>query len=42
MGFSMQEYLNGLPFPSSEDFPYPRIEPLSSTLQADSLPAGPL
>ena len=29
MGFSRQEYWNGLPFPSPEDLPDPGIEPLS-------------
>ena len=41
MGFSSQEYWSGLPFPSSEDLPYPGIEPKSpaaSGLQVDSLP----
>ena len=38
MGFSMQEYWSGLPFPSPEDLPDPGIEPRSPTLQADSLP----
>ena len=37
MGFSRQEYWNGLPFPSPEDLPDPGIEPSSSALQADSL-----
>ena len=39
MEFSRQEYWNGLPFPSSGDVPDPGIEPGSSTLQADALPA---
>ena len=30
MGFSRQEYWSGLPFPSPEDLPDPRIEPQSS------------
>ena len=38
MGFSRQEYLSGLPFPSPGDLPNPGIEPRSPTLQADSLP----
>ena len=42
MGFSMQEYWSGLPFPSPGDFPYPGIESLSSELPADSLPTAPL
>ena len=37
MGFSRQEYWGGLPFPSPEDLPDPRIEPRSPALQADSL-----
>ena len=39
MGFSRQEYWNGLPFPSPEDLPPAGIEPGSSALQADSFPA---
>ena len=38
MEFSRQEYWSGLPLPSPEDLPDPRIEPWSSTSQADSLP----
>ena len=38
MGFSRQEYWNGLPFPSPGDLPNPGIEPRSPALQADSLP----
>ena len=41
MGFSRQEYWNGLPFPSPGDLPNPGIEPGSSTLQADSLLSEP-
>ena len=41
MGFSRQEYWNGLPFPSPEDFPNPGIEPRSPTLQADALTSEP-
>ena len=40
MGFSQQEYWNGLPFPSSGDLPDPGIEPMSlvpPALQADFL-----
>ena len=37
MGFSRQENWSGLPFPSPGDIPDPEIEPLSPTLQADSL-----
>ena len=29
MGFSRQEYLHGLPFPSPGDLPVPGIKPLS-------------
>ena len=36
MGFSKQEYWNGLPFPSPGDPPNPGIEPVSPALQADS------
>ena len=32
MGFSRQEYWNGLPFPSPEDLPNPVIEPGSPAL----------
>ena len=32
MGFSRQEYLSGLPFPSPGDLPDPGIEPKSPTL----------
>ena len=38
MEFSREKYWNGLPFPSSGDFPNPGIEPRSHALQADSLP----
>ena len=38
MGFSRQEYWNGLPFPSPGDLPIPEIEHSSPALQADSLP----
>ena len=41
MGFSQQEYRNGLPFPSSGDHPNPGIEPRSPALQADSLLSVP-
>ena len=37
--FSRQVYWSGLPFPSPEELPDPRIEPGSPALQADSLPA---
>ena len=42
MEFSRPEYWSGKPFPSPGDLPNPGIEPKSSTLQADSLPAEPL
>ena len=42
MGFSGQEYWNGLPFPSPGDFPSPGIEPRSPALQTDALPSEPL
>ena len=42
MGFSRQEYWNGLPFPSPEDLPDPGIKPISLVLQADSLPLSNL
>ena len=42
MGFSMQEYWNGLPFPSPEDLLGPGIDPQSLTLEADSLLSEPL
>ena len=41
MGFSRQEYWNGLPFPSPRDLPYPGIEPGYPTLCADALPSEP-
>ena len=41
MGFSRQEYLSGLPFPSPGDLPDPGIEPRSSAFQADALPSEP-
>ena len=42
MGFSRQEYWNGLPFLSPGDLPDPGIEPGSLALQADSLLTEPL
>ena len=39
MEFSRPEYWSGWPFPSPGDLPNPGIEPRSSTLQVDSLPA---
>ena len=41
MGFSKQEYRNGLPFTPPGDFPDPRIKPQCPALQADSLPPEP-
>ena len=41
MGFSRQEYWNGLPFPSPGDLPDPGIEPGSPSLHMDSLPSEP-
>ena len=38
MGFSRQEYWNGLLFPSPGDLPHPGIEPGSPALQAVDLP----
>ena len=35
VGFSMQEYWSGLPFPSPEDLPHPGTEPGCPVLQAD-------
>ena len=41
MGFPMQEYWSGLPFPSPGDLPDPGVELASPALQADSLPPEP-
>ena len=41
MGFSRQEYWNGLPCPPPGDLPNPGIEPRCPTLQADSLLSVP-
>ena len=41
MGLSRQEYWSGLPFPSPEDLPNPRIEPRSPALQTDALLSEP-
>ena len=41
MGFSRQEYLSGVPFPSPGDLPDPGIKPGSPALQADSVPTEP-
>ena len=38
---SRQEYWSGLPFPSPEDLPDPRIKPRPPTLQVDSLLSEP-
>ena len=37
IGFTRQEYWNGLPFPFSGNLPDTGIKPMSSALQADSL-----
>ena len=37
MGFSKQEYWNGLPCPLPGALPNPEIEPMSPALQTDSL-----
>ena len=41
MGFSRQQCLSGLPFPSPRDLPNPGIDPRSPTLQADALLSEP-
>jgi len=41
MGFSRQEYWNGLPFPSPGDLPDPGTEPRSPAFQADDLTSEP-
>ena len=41
MKFSRLEHWSRQLFPSWGDFPNPRIEPMSSALQADSLPSEP-
>ena len=41
MGFSRQEYWDGLPCPPPGDLPDPGIEPRSPTLQEDTLPSEP-
>ena len=38
IGFSRQEYCNGLPCPPQGDLLNPGVEPMSPALQADSLP----
>ena len=40
-GILQARVLECLPFPSPGDLPSPGIEPMSPTLQADSLPAEP-
>ena len=42
MEFFRQEYWSGLPLPSPEDLPNPRIEPGSPALQAYALPSESL
>ena len=39
LGFSRQEYWSGSPIPSAGDLPGPGVNPGSSALQVDSLPA---
>ena len=39
MEFPRPEYWTGLPFPSPGDLPNPGLEPRSSALQEESLPA---
>ena len=39
MEFSRQEYWSGLSFPSPEDLPDTRTEPMSPALQAGALPS---
>ena len=41
MGFSRQEYWNGLPFPSPGDLLDPGIKPGSPAFQADTLTSEP-
>ena len=41
MEFSRQGYWGGLPCPSPGDLPDPGVEPMSPSLQADSLPTEP-
>ena len=41
MGFSRQDYWNGLPFPSPGDLPDPGIEPRSPALEAEALTSEP-
>ena len=41
MGFSMQEYWRGLPFPPPGDLPDPGIKPVSSALAGGFFPTEP-
>ena len=41
MGFSREEYRNGLSCPAPGDLPDPEAKPGSPALQADSLPSEP-
>ena len=41
MGFSKQEYLRGLPFPSPGNLPDPGVKPGSPPLQVDALTSEP-
>ena len=41
MGFSGQEYWNGLPFPSPEDLPNPGLNPCLPHCKQDALPSEP-
>ena len=41
IGFPKQEYWSGLPFPSPEDLPDPRIKPAFPSWQLSSLPLSP-
>ena len=42
MGFSRQEYWNGLPFPSPGDLPDPGIKPVRVRLECDpDIPVAP-
>ena len=42
MRISRQEYWSELPCPPPGDLPHPGTEPMSPTLQVDSLPTEPL
>ena len=41
MGWSMQEYLSGLPFPPPGDLPNPGIEPMSPALVGEFFTTEP-